>query len=322
MEKAIYHRTIKHIHYAEEMVYPEGWSFCPHTHECYHLFCVLSGTLTLLVDGTPYSCEPGDAFIVPPLTAHGMKKQANGMQKILEIMFDLEESDIKNTLKDMGIRVHLNEMSFQCLRRAAAFANSRAEHLRGRAYDYLGAALTELCTAAEPPDPFAVNAQFIDMDGFSAVTKSVIIYIDAHYKEQFTLDDMGKALGYSKSYLCTTFKKETHSTINDYLNLVRISHFTEYYSFVDDDIAYLCRQCGFASPNHFNKTFKKFLGTTPKQFKQIRYQHFNATFRDSEINARAGTIKNLRGILERANAPTAQRELLTPSGKLTTTDKQ
>jgi AraC-like DNA-binding protein len=159
------------------------------------------------------------------------------------------------------------------------------------------------------------------MEGFSEVTKAVVVYIDVHYKEQFTLDDMGAALGYSKSYLCTTFKKETGSTINDYLNLVRISHFTEYYSFVDDDIAYLCRQCGFASPNHFNKTFKKFLGTTPKQFKQIRYQHFNSTFWESKINTRAGTIQNLRSILDRASTPTAQRDLLSSSSKPATGQK-
>ena len=315
MEHTLLHRTIQKIHYAEEMTYPEGWSFCPHTHEYYHLFCILSGTLTLVVNGVPYTCETGDALIVPPLTPHGMDKQADGLQNVLEIMFDLKECSTKDTLARLGLKLHANELGLQCLRRVAAFANSRTDHLRARAYDYLGAALTELCTAAEDPHPFDINAQFIDMEGFSPATKAVIVYIDAHYKESFTLDDMSQTLGYSKSYLCTVFKKETQSTINDYLNLVRISHFTEYYSFVDDDIAYLCRQCGFTTPNHFNKTFKKFLGATPKQFKQIRYQHFNPTFFESELNIRAGTIKNLQGILDRANAPTAQRDLLEPSGK-------
>lgn len=310
MEKMFGHQKIKEIRYAEEMIYPQGWSFCLHTHECYHLFCVLSGELRMTVGEETYVCTEKDALIVPPQVFHGLDKQDCEPQGILEVMFDLEETDAKNALENLGAKVHLNEVSFQCLRRVASFANSRVDHLRERARDYLGAALSEICTVAEDLHPFTINAQFIDMEGFSDVTKAVIVYIDEHYKEQFTLDDMGEELGYSKGYLCTTFKKETNSTINDYLNLVRISHFTEYYSFIDDDIAYLCRQCGFTTPNHFNKTFKKFLGTTPRQYKRMRYQHLNSNIFENDIQDRAGTVKNLQEILERAKTPVARLDVL------------
>ena len=69
------HNGIREIYYAEEMVYPEKWSFCSHTHACYHIFCVLSGTLELYAGGTSYLCPPHTALIVPPHMPLEMKRQ-------------------------------------------------------------------------------------------------------------------------------------------------------------------------------------------------------------------------------------------------------
>jgi len=294
---------IKVIRYSEEVHFPADWTFCSHMHDCYHMFCVLSDTLELVIDGQNYVCPANSALIIPPKTYHQKKLQRNEMVEVLEIMFELDDPEIEADLKKIGIQVELDEFCMECFRQVEVFANSRQNRLRSRAYRYLDAGLVHLCTTEEDMDPYTLNAQFIDMEGFSDVTKAVIIYIDEHYKEQFTLDDMGEALGYNKSYLCTVFKRETSSTINDYLNLQRISRFAEYYSFVDRDISYICRHCGFTSASHFNRTFKKFLGTSPRQYKQVRYPHFNTDILAVDVKSTEDRYSKLKGILDRMGAP-------------------
>lgn len=301
--------SIRAIRYAEEMVYPDGWTFVAHTHDCYHAFCVLENTLDLEICGKTYRCEEGSALIVPPLTVHEMKRQDNNNQRVIEIMFEPEEDALFTELRELGYQVKLDSISIHCLRQVAVFANSRETRMRRRAYRYLDAALTQICTAAEELDPYVLNAQFVDMTGLSDVTKAVIIYIDRHYSEQFTLDDMGEELGYNKSYLCTVFKRDTESTINDYLNLVRITHFAEYYSYQSEDISKICSHCGFTSASHFNRTFKKFLGTSPRSYKQIRFPHFNTDTLTSDMKSREDSFHKLRGILERTCAPAARLDV-------------
>ena len=304
---------IREIYYAEEMVYPEAWSFCAHTHECYQVFCVLSGVLELYVDDTPCVCPPGTALIVPPHVSHEMKRQEEAGQEVLEIMFDLEGDTHRGPLERAGVQVTLDALSLECLRKVAVFANSREPSLRSRAYSYLGTALVQVYTTEADIHPHTLNAQFIDMTGFSEVTKAIVLYVDQNYKKQFTLDDMGEELGYHKSYLCMKFKQDTQSTINDYLNLIRISRFTEYYSFLDEDISFICKHCGFTSASHFNKTYKKFLGMAPRNYKRLREPHFNFDVFESDLRERTENLQDLQGILERVGGPSRMDVQIFPS---------
>lgn len=295
--------SIKAIRYSEEVHYPVDWTFYSHTHDCYHMFCVLTDALELVIDGQRFLCPANSALIIPPGAYHKKELQMNGEPVVLEIMFELDDPEMERDLRRIGIQVELDAFCLECFKQVEFFANSRQDKLRSRAYRFLDTGLTRLCVMKEDMDPYTLNAQFIDMEGFSDVTKAVIIYIDKHYKEQFTLDDMGEELGYNKSYLCTVFKRETASTINDYLNLVRISHFAEYYSFVDQDISYICRHCGFTSASHFNRTFKKFLGTSPRHYKQVRFPHFNSDVLVNDVKNTGDSYTKLKGVLERMVAP-------------------
>lgn len=303
MESNFTRNSIKAIRYSEKAYYPEEWTFCAHTHDCYHMFCVYSEAVELEVDGVSYYCTAGSAVIVPPFTVHQMKAQENGTPEILEIMFELSDEVMDQELRVRGVLVALDDFCIHCFDQVEIFANSREERLRKHAYRFLDAGLAQICITEEDTNPFVLNAQFIDMEGFSDVTKSVIIYVDRHYQEQFTLDDIAKELGYNTSYLCTLFKRETLSTINDYLNLVRIWHFVDYYSFSDREISFICRYCGFTSASHFNRTFKKFLGTSPRQYKRFRFPHFNSNVLISDIENDENSYDKLKGILERMVSP-------------------
>lgn len=51
----------------------------------------------------------------------------------------------------------------------------------------------------------------------TGLIQSVVNYIQQHYGEDITLDDIAAHVCLSRSYLCALFKKNMNMTINDYL---------------------------------------------------------------------------------------------------------
>jgi len=276
MEIISVENSIKTIYYAERVHYPSIWSFCMNFPTCFRMFCVLSGTLVLEVDGRTLYCEPNSALIIPPQTLHKMIPNNTQTIEVIEVLFELNDEGYVRDLNSAGMKPPLDDVALHCIRQVSAFMNSKDPRLRGHAYGFLDAALSQICILAKVFTPYTINSQLIDMDGFSNVTKSIIIYVDTHFAEQFTLNKMGKDLNFNQSYLCAVFKRDTGITINEYLNLVRISHFIKLFfseKCNDKCIGVICRYCGFLNVAHFNRTFKKFLGTSPTQYKRQHFSH-------------------------------------------------
>ena len=63
------------------------------------------------------------------------------------------------------------------------------------------------------------------------------------------------------------FKKEMGVTLNDYINNLRVIHACEYLRFSNYSMGEISERCGFSDQNYFTKVFKKFLNTTPSNYR-------------------------------------------------------
>ena len=52
---------------------------------------------------------------------------------------------------------------------------------------------------------------------------NVINYVENHYAEQISSNDLSSALGFNQSYFCRNFKKNFGMSFSSYLNSYRIS---------------------------------------------------------------------------------------------------
>jgi len=82
------------------------------------------------------------------------------------------------------------------------------------------------------------------------------------------------ALNVNASYLSTLFKKETGSTLTDYVNRKRIEHAVYLLNTTSLPISTVGQRCGIQDDNYFTKMFKKYTSMTPKQFRN-RSKHMN-----------------------------------------------
>ena len=97
-------------------------------------------------------------------------------------------------------------------------------------------------------------------------------YIDKNYaSNEISLQTAASALGINANYLSTLFSKGAGISLSKYLQNVRIDKSTLLLSASKHTIQEIAYHCGFEDANYFSKCFKKVMGVTPKQYRQLRH---------------------------------------------------
>ena len=102
--------------------------------------------------------------------------------------------------------------------------------------------------------------------------RSITKYLEKHYADSISSKDAAYAIGYTQSYFCRAFRKCFGMNFSEYLNIYRISvskAMLEYSSTKITDAAY---ECGFSSPVHFSRCFKKYVGMSPSEYQKCQYK--------------------------------------------------
>ena len=106
---------------------------------------------------------------------------------------------------------------------------------------------------------------FSEIENSNDLKKAILDYLSAHLYDNFSLDALSEELHYSRTRLCSVFRKQTGGSI-----------YSAYLSLKIDEAKGLIRKklpvseiagrLGFSSSSHFSSTFKKYTGTTPKEY--------------------------------------------------------
>ena len=100
------------------------------------------------------------------------------------------------------------------------------------------------------------------------LARQVREYIDDHFRESLTLQDLGDALHASPYYLSHVFKEESGYSPMQYLTRRRIGEAQNLLVETDLPIARIAEQVGYDTQNYFNLQFSKHVGMPPGKFRQ------------------------------------------------------
>jgi len=104
--------------------------------------------------------------------------------------------------------------------------------------------------------------------------KDALSFIEKHYAEPLTLDDIAASIHISNSECCRCFKRCIKLTPFEYLMRYRIYVATSRLLRNDySSMAELASEVGFNNSSYFNKLFRKYLGCTPTEFKKNPSEH-------------------------------------------------
>lgn len=103
---------------------------------------------------------------------------------------------------------------------------------------------------------------------YSSIIRKIIEYIRINIDTDLNLEILSQIMNASPTAISRSFKKETGTSITQYINELRVK---EAINLMDDDrynITEIAFKVGFNDTNYFTKVFKKITGVTPSEFKK------------------------------------------------------
>ncbi len=109
----------------------------------------------------------------------------------------------------------------------------------------------------------------------SVISKPIVQCIDYVYKHmhhRITVNELADHTGLSVSYLSRLFKKELGISVSDYIREKKIERAQNLLRYSDYSFIEISNYLAFASQSHFIQTFEKYVGLTPKKYRDKYYR--------------------------------------------------
>ena len=94
-------------------------------------------------------------------------------------------------------------------------------------------------------------------------------YIDTHYADKITLDQLSSKYFINKFYLTRSFKDQFGLPVNSYLIQIRVTHAKQLLRFTDLSVEKIGQECGMNDANYFSRIFKKTEGIAPGEYRKM-----------------------------------------------------
>ncbi len=264
---AFYHVEPTHPRYQM----PYHW----HT-EC-EIMRILEGSFTMTLNGDSLNLNAGDIIFVQDGLLHG------GIPN--ECVYECIVFDMNILLKDNHICAKQIQslMAHEILVQSLLPKNSTAlrsvtnnlfesMHQKNTGYEFITHGSLYLFIGLILQEKlYTESTQFTSPLHNVSPLKKVLEYLGKNYAREITLDMLADIANMNPRYFCRYFKTLTNRTPIDYLNYYRIECAREQLSTTNLSITDVAFSCGFNEVSYFIRTFKKYLGVTPKQYLKSIY---------------------------------------------------
>ncbi len=97
-------------------------------------------------------------------------------------------------------------------------------------------------------------------------------YIRHHLSEAITVEELARHLCRGRSRLSTDFKKETGENLSEFILKQKIEEGKRFLRYTEKPAVDIAFYLGFSSQSHFSRTFKKYVGRTPNEYRNAKKQ--------------------------------------------------
>ncbi len=136
-------------------------------------------------------------------------------------------------------------------------------------HEALNAAVLKLSgIPLETYSPSNTNPKIEDEPESNFIVSRAISYINEHYPEKLTLQQLADYLYISTWHLCRVLKKGTDMNFVDILNNIRIEHAKKYLRETNLKVYEISHKIGYSDIAYFSKVFRSITGMSPKQYRE------------------------------------------------------
>ncbi len=240
------------------------------------LYLVVHGELYMEVEGVQYTFRPGDVFIMEAGAHHVGWKESSPtfywMHFTTQQPFETlsQEQALQYQADKPNRRAVLIPQQFTLtdFKSVLVPINQLIHHFRSDPRhlmnDYLATfLLLELSSLMTIPDTAdqKKNRRFDE----------IVVYIDAHSREELKIADIAAKFNYSEKYLSKLFRTHYHMTIKEFIIERRLKLAETLLLSSNDSIATIAKDAGFHDEYYFMRLFKKKVGLTPSHYRNAYY---------------------------------------------------
>ena len=235
--------------------------------ESYLFFVVKQGSGELIYDGVRYALREGDCVFIDCERPYSHTTDQGDLWSLSWVHFfgeNLPAIYEKYVSRGGKVTFHPANISLFLTIFSSLYDLAGSEdYIRDMKVNlHLSELLTLLMAESWNPDEEGSGKQKRDM-------LQVKMYLDEHYSDKISLDELADRFFINKYYLVKRFKKQYGISINAYLLDVRITHAKKLLRFTDKKVESIGLACGLGALAYFSRTFKKAEGISPSEYRNM-----------------------------------------------------
>ena len=251
------------------------WRYENHNHSAVEILLTMEGVVTYYVDDVAYPVRKGEVLIVPPDTPHSLIMEEGSSRYLF-----LFEPDAVMLMRDVKSLATYFNKPFHLRDGSEAHVRIRELLLRIReAYEKQELMWNAVCYSSILRIYATLGQRYMsgirprtedtlrNMD--SEVITAAITYINNHYREELSLEDVAQFAGFSRYYFSRSFKRQTGYSFKDYLCQKRLQVAMDLLIRTNRPMRDVAIDSGFGSVATFNRVFREKKGCTPTQYRAI-----------------------------------------------------
>ncbi len=245
------------------------------------LLYIIKGEGDYIVDGRNYNVSRGNLIICDQSVLHGQpyvsREQANTLESYCCVMTDLHLPGLPaNVLagedQDPVLFFDFDRMPIEQILTALYDLYQNPE-LYNDACDGLANALLDIVyikmqNQAESENLSKPNRKSSSYQSSKDFIRNVTKYLDEHFNEPVTLQQLEQEFHISSCYFSHLFKQKTGISPMRYVTRRRIGESQSLLMNSDMQIGEIGSLVGFEDNCHFSYVFKKYVGLTPSEYRQ------------------------------------------------------
>ncbi len=253
-----------------------------HWHYFAELIYMFEGKAEIICDGETYILRPGELMLFYPSAVHSISSADDAHIHFAGIKFDPVKfpdtsgyapsaTAILRYAHSEGMQIRFSaeqteklgcrDIMNDCISETEKYLYGRDIMLRSQIYRLIFG-IVRLWIAAGL-DINRCPAGTADIYGIENITE----YIDSRLDENIRVSDIAEKCHMSYSGFAAKFRDQYGMSCKEYIERMRIFKAEEYLLFTDHDLTFISQKTGFSDCSHFIRSFRKYRGVTPKQFR-------------------------------------------------------
>ncbi|MBP3330409.1 MAG: helix-turn-helix transcriptional regulator [Clostridia bacterium] len=234
----------------------ENFSFPSHIHYHFEIIMLTEGEMTVSVGNKEYCLTPGKGILVFPNQIHSLVSAGNSRHVLCVFTPKLVNYFFKSKHRTLP-QNNIFDLPSYCVEMLTALNETdNISKVKGLLYILCGV--------------FDEQAVYEDVkrDEESRLLHKIFEFIDNHFQDDCSLENLADEVSYSYAYVSKYFKQTVGMSYNSYVNYYRISEVCYRLDNTENSILEISDECGFRSLRSMNRNFKKQMNCTPAEYRK------------------------------------------------------